>query len=508
MKPPSPTIGRFLALSCVLSYVAPLCAQEFVWTDGGGKERRTKNRRDVPSAVWKDVKARVKGKAALSGERFEVADGAVVVLEGIQAPDVKDDGTILSVGGEAARARLDGLVKDLDIALEWEGDRVLYDGALLCHAYDAKGKLVSETLLEEGLVRLALEDSAGRHFDLLKAAQARAQEKKAGLWARPAGEAPAETNYYLGVGLGMYAQDPDYDYGPFLKEIKEFGATHVLISVSWLMFDWRSNEIGPVKGRTPSWPCVARTTKQARELGLGVVYLPLVLLQTGTVDYWRGNIEPTQLWLWFRNYGRYVARFADFAREHGASLVSVGSEYSSLEKHTGAWKAVIANVRSRCPCRLTYSANWDHLRVIKFWNDLDLAGMTAYHSLTGKYDPTVAELAAGWRPIKDKLLELQREMDIPIFFTEIGYPSQDGANTDPWNYFINVDKPDLQEQADCFAAFTQVWDDAPPEFRGFFIWQWWRNPGEVDKIGYSIYGKPAYDVMKTWFAKRRALAKR
>jgi endonuclease YncB( thermonuclease family) len=491
----------FLWLSSVAACAR---AQEFSWTDSAGKEQKTRDRKAVPSDAWKAVKSSVTGKDAPSGERFTTEEGATIALEGVQAPDVVDDGTALSRGGEAARKRLEELVKDRRLVLEWEGDRVLYDGALLCHAYDASGKLLAEILLEEGLVRLSLEDAAPRYWTTLRAAAERAVAQKLGVHAAPAGEIPPPAPYYLGVGLGLYAQDPDHDYSGFLKEIKEFGATHVLLSSSWLMEDWKSNEIGPVRGRSPSWACLSRTTRQARELGLGVAYLPLVLLRTGTVEHWRGDIQPTKTWLWFRNYGRYVARFADLAREHGVSLVSAGSEYSSMEQYTGAWKAVIGNLRARCGAKLTYSANWDHLRVIKFWNDLDVAGMTAYHSLTGKDDPTVAELEEGWRPIRDKLLELQRELEIPIFFTEVGYPSQDGANKDPWNYFINPDKPDLEEQADCFRAFTRTWESAPPEFRGFFIWKWWRNGDDSDRASYSIYGKPAYEVMKTWFAKKKA----
>lgn len=500
-----PTRFSTALVGCLVA--GAVAAQEFSWTDAAGKARRTKDRKAIPTEEWSSVRSAARGLKALSGERFQIVEGAAIVLEGVQAPEVVDDGTPLSAGGEAARARLEQLVRDQDLRLEWEGDRVLYDGAFLCHVLNAEGRLLSEILLEEGLVRLALEDFAMRHAEALRAAQFRAQERKAGLWARPAGAAPPETGYYLGVGLGLYAQDADYDYGGFIKEIKDFGATHVLISVSWLMEDWRSNEMGPVKGRTPSWPCVTRTVRQAREAGLGVVFLPLVLLRTGTVDHWRGDIDPTKLWLWFRNYGRYINRFADLSREFGGSLLSVGSEFSSLEKHTGPWKAVIASVRGRCPTKLTYSANWDHLRVIKFWNDLDVAGMTAYHSLTTKNDPSVAELAAAWRPIRDKLLELRAEIDVEIFFTEVGYPSQDGANKDPWNYFINEDHVDVDEQADCFRAFTQVWDEAPPEFRGFFIWQWWRNGDQTDRKGYSIYEKPAYGVMKDWFAARRAKLK-
>jgi hypothetical protein len=250
-------------------------------------------------------------------------------------------------------------------------------------------------------------------------------------------------------------------------------------------------------------------TKQAHDRKLSVGYLPLVLLRTGTVEHWRGDIQPTQRWLWYRNYNRYIGRWADMARDLGVPLLSVGTEYSSLEKDTTAWRTIIANVRARYDGRLTYSANWDHLDVPLFWNDLDVVGMTGYHSLTTKNDPTVDEIVAAWAPIREKLMAAQARENKPILFTEIGYASQDGTNRDPWDYFRylhDLDKdgrqkpPDHGEQADCFAALFKVWGDAPQGFMGMYIWNWWRHEDPKTDYGYSVYGKPAYAVIKKYFA--------
>src|SRR5204863_6822427 len=133
-----------------------------------------------------------------------------------------------------------------------------------------------------------------------------------------------------------------------------------------------------------------------------------------------------------------------------------------------------------------------HYDVPGFWNDLDLAGMTAYFSLTTKNDPTVDEIVAAWAPIKAKLLKFQADQNKPIFLTEIGYASQDAANRDPWDYFRYLNDPaddgkpkppDHAEQADCYEALFKVCMDASPSFRGFYLWNLGRH--EDPKTDYA-----------------------
>jgi endonuclease YncB( thermonuclease family) len=486
--------------------------QDFRWIDAQGQARSARKADDIPRGDWRTVTIDVTGSEATSGERFKTAEGLTVVIEGIQAPALDDDGTAVSFGGAKARARLDELVRNVPLTLEFEGDRRLPDGEYLAHAVkdDGKdGKLLSEILLEEGLVRLCLEEDAMRHAVTLRAAHARAKKAATGVWGKPAYPLPPEPRVYRGVGLGLYAQNPDFDYTSFLDEIRDVGASHVFIPSPWLMEHWQSNDFGPIAGRTNGWPALQRVTKQAHDRQLLVGYLPLVLLRTGTIEHWRGDIQPTQRWLWYRNYNRYIGRWADMARDLGVPFLSVGTEYSSLERDTTAWRTIIANVRARYDGRLTYSANWDHLDVLGFWNDLDVVGMTGYHSLTKKNDPTVEELVAAWAPIKEKLLAVQARENKPILFTEIGYASQDGTNRDPWDYFryqSDLDKdgkrkpPDHGEQADCFKALARVWGDCPPGFMGMYVWNWWRHEPPQSDYGYSVFGKPAYGVLKQYFA--------
>ena len=68
-----------------------------------------------------------------------------------------------------------------------------------------------------------------------------------------------------------------------------------------------------------------------------------------------------------------------------------------------------------------------------FWEKLDFVGIDAYFPLTEKNDPTTEELIAGWQRHAEEIEQWlkQKQLDKPVVFTEIGYCSADGTNTQP-----------------------------------------------------------------------------
>ena len=87
---------------------------------------------------------------------------------------------------------------------------------------------------------------------------------------------------------------------------------------------------------------------------------------------------------------------------------------------------------------------------------MDYIGVNVYCPLTDKNDPTVAEIKTAWTE-KGYIAHLERlfkRFNKPIIFTEIGYPSHDGANKQPAGPagYLTGKTIDLQEQADCYQA--------------------------------------------------------
>ena len=231
------------------------------------------------------------------------------------------------------------------------------------------------------------------------------------------------------------------------------------------------------------------------------VLMPVVLLDKPRKREWRGQINPDDWNDWWEDYENLVMHYAWQAEAHQVEMFMIGSELLSTESNDARWRALIQRVRGAYHGKVCYSANWDHFRPIEFWDQLDFIGLTSYFTLADRRNPTVEEIVARWEPIRRDVLAWQRRIGKPILFTEVGWCSQEGAATAPWNYYQNqVATPaGHEEQRRLYEAFLQVWG-ATPELTGIIWWEWTPGPGGPDDFGYSPRNKPAEQVLRRWFA--------
>jgi len=248
--------------------------------------------------------------------------------------------------------------------------------------------------------------------------------------------------------------------------------------------------------KTPTDAAIVNAINVAHFLGFNVMLNTHVDVKD---ESWRGFISfsnEADWQAWFASYDQFIGHYADLSRENGVEALVVGVEYSATEQREANWRNTITQVRSIFPNPITYSANHDSYQNINWWDALDFIGVSAYFQLTTKYDPTSAELLAAWAPYVNSLGNLAAAKNKYIVFTEIGYQSYDGTNTIPWDAPTKVQ--DLAEQGDCYtAAFQSVYTQ--PWFKGVYFWMWYFDPTQ-DVNGYDIYGKPAENVVKTWYA--------
>ena len=324
---------------------------------------------------------------------------------------------------------------------------------------------------------------------------------------RPLGELPCSAGLqYRGMAIQVASgYKPLETYGPLLPEIANLGANAVLLSVAGHMEHARAQSIFIDARKVPPPEDFETLIRQARELGLKTIIMPIVLLKSPKGSEWRGVIEPPDWDDWWQQYTDFILYFADIAREGGADALMVGSELVSTEKYTDRWNKLIAAVRPRFwGGKLGYSANWDHYREVAFWDELDFIGMTTYNTLADKKNPSIEEIAARWEPIRKDILAWQRRVNKPIVMTEVGWCSQEGAATAPWNYFQNqkATPEGQEEQRRLYEAFVRVWSDTP-ELVGTFWWEWNAAAGGADDFGYTPKNKPAEQVLRQWFAASR-----
>lgn len=308
--------------------------------------------------------------------------------------------------------------------------------------------------------------------------------------------------YLDGFALSPYYEGPgpDLRYEAMVDRIAAAGGSALSVVVQWSQPDTTASTIAPHPTETPPDDDVRRIIRRARAHDLRVMVFPILWVEKRALGQWRGTLAPADEARWWASYHHFILHYARLAAAEGADIFSVGSEFASLEDRTARWHALIDAVRAIFPGRLLYSANWDHYREVTFWDRVDLIGLTGYYRLTTDRNASVDDLAAAWITIRDQLLAWRAGVDRPLIFTELGYPSLDGAAHDPWDY-TGPGPPDFEEQRRCFEAFTRAWVDSP-QLAGVFFWNAW-GPIDGRNTWYTVWGKPAEAEVRRWFARRK-----
>ncbi|MFO0972635.1 MAG: hypothetical protein U1A27_04220 [Phycisphaerae bacterium] len=314
---------------------------------------------------------------------------------------------------------------------------------------------------------------------------------------------PADAMFH-GMAIQLHGGDDTLPtYHRLVDEVADLGADSLLL----VTHGWQTHagtadlHVDPL--RNPSLAGLQALCSHARQRGLRVVVMPVVLLSNPRGTEWRGQINPTVGWdEWFRRYTDFIVEHARVCEQSGVTVLMIGSELIKTEQFTDRWRSVIAAVREVYSGKLAYSANWDHYTTkhIGFWPYLDYVGMTSYYKLAEGPRPTLADVLNHWRPIKRRIAEFYREIRKPILFTEAGWCSQEGAAEYAWNYYNyqHATPEGHQEQLTCYEGFLRTWADAG-EIRGIFWWEWSAADGGPNDFNYTPKGKPAEKLMRDWF---------
>lgn len=249
--------------------------------------------------------------------------------------------------------------------------------------------------------------------------------------------------------------------------------------------------------KTPSVYSISRIVSYAHSKNLGVMLKIHVDIYDDTP---RSRIKPFDLSAWFRNYSKYVLNYASVCQMLGVEMLCIGSELAELSGEKDSWVDLINKVREVYNGKLIYASNFDEYRKVSFWDELDYIGIDFFAPVSNKHDPVYDEIVLGWQPYLNDLKEWfnQDHKGKKLIFTEIGYPSTDGAGMQPWKI---GDKVDLEEQRLCYDVALDVISNI--EFvDGVFIWNWNvdLNADSLRK-DYTPYGKPAIISLREKWSK-------
>ena len=291
------------------------------------------------------------------------------------------------------------------------------------------------------------------------------------------------------------------------NDLAATNANWAAVLVTWYQPNITANAIAP-NGSTPTDAAITQAITEFHGKGIKVMLKPHVDVNdvSGT---WRGNINPTDPDAWFASYTNFMVQYAQLAESLKVEMLCIGTELKTVSgsANQARWYGAIAAIRAVYHGALTYAANatsaGDEFTSVSFWDHLDLIGLDGYFDLTNKADPTLAELVAAWHQnlnhfdIVTAVTNFYNAHQKAAIFTEIGYKSSAGANTEPWNY-SHAGAYDPTEQRNCMDAAFTVWSQWSSWMRGFFWWAWPVPAPSATDTDYNPRGKPAADLLRAW----------
>ena len=328
----------------------------------------------------------------------------------------------------------------------------------------------------------------------------------------------ATTPALRGITVGPIesSQQPGRGYGTayteaLLDELVRMGANAVSITPFGRLWNLRSTRIAldfeqPYEENRRA---IARMIAQARARGLRVLVIPHLWIET---DGWRGEIDPgtPEGWQAYQaSYRDFVLAWARDAQAFGADAFSMGVVCKSFSGRFGEyWTELIADVRRVFRGSLTYSANWDEVEGVLFWDQLDWIGVNAFYPLAQSGGASQATYVASAEQALARLGELAAVVEKPIVLVEIGYTTRTDAAVEPWLWpdgmsGVTVDE---YEQARALAAIAEA-AARREDVLGLFVWRYYANLDDVSQEaawGFSPRAKKAEIVLERIFGRRWA----
>ncbi len=282
------------------------------------------------------------------------------------------------------------------------------------------------------------------------------------------------------------------------------GATWAGVLTTQYMPTRTSTTIGPTNN-TPTDAAIISAIRELHNHSVKVMLKPHVDVSDGA---WRGDIAPSNVDDWFASFKTFILRYAELAEANRVEMLCFGTEFRTLSgaNNLARWTDVINSIRAVYRGKLAYAANatsaGDEFTSVAFWDQVDVIGLDGYFPLTDHADPTITELVSAWNSNLWRFNIVAAVTNFanayptkPVVFTEIGYRSQAGANTAPWDWSQSGTADNLEQQ-NCYEAMYEVW--AGSVIKGHFWWAWPVAPPGPNDTDYNPRNKPAQKVLENW----------
>lgn len=344
---------------------------------------------------------------------------------------------------------------------------------------------------------------------------------------------PRSGTFIAGIEL-----KPEYNpsFQPYMgnafQDIADTGAGYVVLTPTWSYTRQNLPVLRFFPGKNQLWPDTLQMSDWAQQRNLNVIFFPMnEFYLTPANEWWIGATRDTAWWQsWCDRYHTFIINNADLASQVGAKAIIIGDPRISPALPNGKlsngissgvpgdvenyWRQLIVDIRSHFSglviWTITYPVEIETLP--SFISDVDMVYILFSAPLSDKNDASVSEIAEKVGILlDDKIIAIKNQTNKPVMIG-LNYPSMDGAaigcinkdgNCITFNSFDQDESDfanasiDLQEQADIYeavflAASQRDW------ITGLISRSYYSPVALMDK-SFSIHGKPAEKILKTWF---------
>jgi Repeat of unknown function (DUF5648) len=334
------------------------------------------------------------------------------------------------------------------------------------------------------------------------------------------------------------------NFDDYLSAYKANGLNTITL-VTWVPVDPNSGQIessftNPAFGETAETPAyLAAFTDAAHAAGMNVIWKPQFVLDNGTNNnvneyFLAPNFYPNgtnfNVNTFLSNVQQFWGQWAPVAGQHDVEMLILGTEQGQFASttHTQSWLNIIQTVRSVYSGELTYAENhfgpqpWEPN--VQFWGALDVIGIddyapigngtanTAYtYAFTHIFQSLLDQPPTGVpESIPAILYNLHTEFNKPIFFTEFGTTSIDGAMNNPASTLagnVNYTEQEAYFQAnlDAFQGYSwiqgiSIWNQENEFSPGPSSPNWSAYFSQYLAGGYEFLGKPTAALLSSYWA--------
>jgi len=275
---------------------------------------------------------------------------------------------------------------------------------------------------------------------------------------------------------------------------KKTGADTVVLAPTAYQANEKSTVIDYTGEGTVSPEEVVSIIELSHSLGLRVILKPILNIKSGL---WRAFIDmgsDEQAWKeWFASYEEFILDFARIAESTHCFMFCAGCEMIGTEKREAEWRALLQKIRGVYSGYLTYNTDKYREEKVDFWDAVDAVSASGYYAINE------------WPEQLSRIARFVEQVKKPFFFMEAGCPSREGSAMEPYNW-EHKGRLSLSEQKKYYQTMFDS-TDPYPWFKGFGLWDW---PAELypeskgkENDDYCIFGKPACNVVKKYYTKKK-----